>query len=88
MKLEKDVVAVLKDGVENGIDDPGAFTYAVEAALTVLQPIVDFCKKHGNIALSCGSEWMYQSDSGQEGALETFGKILDSLEDYADQEDE
>lgn len=57
-----------------------------EAILTLIDKYVD---NHGNIALSCGSEWMFQDDEGQVDALELVGNILDVLQDFPnDEEDE
>lgn len=44
--------------------------------------------KHGDIALSYGSEWMFQDDEGQVDALELVGNILDVLQDFPDDEED
>lgn len=54
-----------------------------EAILTLIDKYVD---KHGDIALSCGSEWMFQDDEGQVDALDLVGNILDILQDFPDDE--
>ena len=56
-----------------------------EKILTLIDRYVD---KHGNIALSCGSEWMFQSDEGQVGAMDLVGNILDTLQEFAEDEDD
>ena len=85
MKLKTELYDVLMDAIENGIDDPQKLTYAInDVCEYVLMPIIKYCEKHGNIALQCGSEWLYQSDKAQEGALELVGRILDKLEGYAE----
>lgn len=87
-KLRTDLHDYLVFCVNNGIDDPGKFSEAVLDAANVIALICAFVEKHGPISLSCGSEWMYQDDAGQVDALDLVGKILDNLEDYAEEEDE
>lgn len=84
-KLRIDLVNYLKDCIHNGIDDDGKFTYAVEDTIKVLEKICDYVEKSGDIALSCGSEWMYQDDDGQIDGLQCMGRILDCLEQYAEE---
>ena len=52
----------------------------------VINLIDKFVDEHGDIALSCGSEWMYQDDEAQVDALELVGKILDALCDFSEDE--
>ena len=47
-----------------------------------------FVNKHGDIALSCAGEWLYQDDRGQEDALELVADILEVLSSLAEDEDE
>lgn len=87
MKLKTELYDVLMDAIENGIDDPQKLTYAInDVCEYVLMPIIKYCEDHSGLALQCGSEWLYQSDEAQEGALELVGRILDKLEDYAEDE--
>lgn len=86
-KLRSDLHDYLISCVNNGIDDPGKFSEAVLDAAKIIEHICVFIEKHGTTSLSCGSEWMYQSDSGQVDALDLVGKILDDLESYAEEED-
>lgn len=52
----------------------------------VFSLIDKFVDKHENIALSCGSEWLYQNDEGQVDALELVGDILDIIGQYENNE--
>lgn len=54
-----------------------------DAILTLIDKYVD---KHGDIALSCGSEWMFQDDMGQVDAMNLVGDILDVLHGFAEDE--
>ena len=47
-----------------------------------------FVDKHGNIALSCAGEWLYQDDKGQVDALELVADILEVLSQLSDDGDE
>ena len=64
------------------------FDIVTKAAEDVFKLIEQYIKKHGNIALSCGSEWMFQNDDGQIDALDLVGNILDRLSIFAFTEDE
>lgn len=85
----KELVDAAKNIRQNGIEDDGEtlddvlFTFNL-----VFSRIEKYVNKHGNVALACGSEWMYQSDLGQVDALDLVGNILDGLEDYAEPEEE
>lgn len=59
-----------------------------EYAEPILQLIDKFVDKHGNIALSCAGEWLYQDDRGQVDALELVADILEVLSPLADEDDE
>ena len=59
-----------------------------EYAEPILKLIDKFVDKHGNIALSCAGEWLYQDDRGQVDALELVANILEVLSPLADDEDE
>jgi len=61
---------------------------AAAASARVMRLIEKYVEKHGNIALSIGSEWMHQDDQGQVDALTLVGDILDSLSCYANKEEE
>lgn len=87
-KLRADLHDYLVSCVNEGIDDPGKFSEAVLDAAKIIERICAFVEKHGTISLSCGSEWMYQSDNGQVDALALVGKILDDLESYAEEDEE
>lgn len=47
-----------------------------------------FVDKHGNIALSCAGEWLYQDDKGQVDAIELVADILEVLSQLSDDGDE
>lgn len=80
-------IKVMKDAIE-GEWDGQKLTTVLEESITIFGLINDFCKAHGNISLSCGSEWLFQSDNGRIDALDLVGTILDALEEYAEPEDE
>ena len=54
----------------------------------VIELIDKYVDKHGDVALICGGEWMYQDNEGQVDALELVSDILDVLKDFADDEDD
>ena len=87
MRLKTEVYDVIINAIENGIDDPGEFTEACFAAAGVIKHICYYIRKHGDIALSIGSEWMYQDDKAQVDALQLVADILDDLEGYAEYND-
>lgn len=58
-----------------------------EYAEPILKLIDKFVDKHGNIALSCAGEWLYQDDRGQVDALELVANILEVLSPLADEDD-
>lgn len=53
----------------------------------IIHLIDKFVDKYGDVALSCGSEWMYQNNEAQVDALDLVGNILDVLQDFAENED-
>ena len=59
-----------------------------EYAEPILKLIDKFVDKHGNIALSCAGEWLYQDDRGQVDAIELVANILEVLSPLADEDDE
>ena len=63
-------------------NDYGTYTQDI---FTLIDKFVD---KHGNIALSCADEWLYQDDGGQVDALELVANILEVLSPLADADDE
>lgn len=86
-RLRTEVHDILIDAVNNGITDDAALDYAIRTAAEVVEKVAAFVDKNGDIALSCGSEWLYQSDKGQETALALVGDVLDYLNVYASNED-
>ena len=58
-----------------------------EYAEPVLKLIDKFVDKHGNIALSCAGEWLYQDDRGQVDALELVANILEVLSPLAEEDE-
>ena len=63
-------------------NDYGTYTQDI---FTLIDKFVD---KHGNIALSCTGECLYQDDRGQVDALELVANILEALSPLADADDE
>lgn len=59
-----------------------------EYAESILKLIDKFVDKHGNIALSCAGEWLYQDDRGQVEAVELVANILEVLSPLADEDAE
>lgn len=59
-----------------------------EYAEPIMGLIDKFVDKHGDIALSCAGEWLYQDDRGQVDALELVANILEVLSPLAEEEDE
>lgn len=86
MKNLDEFKKVLLDTVDNGIDDDtvGDFYTTVHDSAKIIDRINRFVRKHGNIALSYGGEWLYQDDEGQVDALELVSDILEILSDYAE----
>lgn len=85
--LRAETIDVINDALENGIDDAGALDDACRVVCDVMDLVCRYVEKHGNIALSIGSEWMYDSDKAQEDALALVARILDILSDYAEGDD-
>lgn len=91
--IVKRTLKELIDAAENirqyGIEDAGETLDEVLYTFNKVFLLIErFVNESGNIALECGSEWMFQSDSGQVSGLELAGNILDKLEDYAEPEEE
>lgn len=86
--LRAQTVDVITDALENGIEDAVGLDEACRTACRVMELVCKYVEKHGNIALSVGSEWMYQDDNAQVDALRLVGTILDTLSDYAEEEAE
>jgi len=61
---------------------------AIYEAIQVLKHINKYTEMHGEVALSCGGEWLYQDDEGQIGALNLVEDLLEELSEYAEIEDE
>jgi hypothetical protein len=72
---------------KNFISDPVKADIVRNTVEGVFELIEGYIKIHGDIALSCGSEWMYQDDRGQVDALELVGRILDSLNIFVAEEE-
>lgn len=87
MRLKTEVYDVIINALENGIDDPGKFTEACFASAGAMKRICDYVEKHGDVALSIGSEWIYQDDEAQVDALQLVADIIDDLEGYAEYND-
>ena len=62
-------------------NDYGTYTEDVFALID------NFVDKHGDIALSCAGEWLYQDDRGQVDALELVANILEALSPLAEEEE-
>ena len=86
MKLRKETVDVIINALENGIDDPGEFDAACRTAVDVLEKVCCFVETHGNLALDCGAEWLYQTDKAQVDALELVADILEDLSEYCEED--
>lgn len=85
----KELVKAAENIRQYGIEDDGeALDTVLYEFINVFSSINKYVDKHGNIALSCGGEWMYQNDKGQVDALELVSDILDKLWDYAEPEEE
>lgn len=84
-----DVLDILHKMKQDGINEITGeeFDFVVDVSINVMKLIKRYVDDNGNIALSCGSEWMYQDDDGQINGLELCGKILDSLNELAEYED-
>ena len=50
-------------------------------ARKILEIVGEFINNHSDVALECGSEWLYQSDAGLLGCPDMVGQILDLLVD-------
>lgn len=87
-KLRTELHDYLVTSINEGVEDDGKFSEAVLDAAKIIEHICNFVEEHGALSLQCGSEWMFQSDEGQVGALELVGRILDDLEDYAEADEE
>ena len=86
-RLRKETIDVIDYALENGIEDAGALDEACRTVCRVMELVCNYVEKHGNIALSVGSEWMYQDDKAQVDALTLVSKILDELCEYAEEEE-
>ena len=81
-------IDVLLNVVREGL--PASFCVAdrmIREVSDIIKMIAEYVEKHGNIALLCGSEWLYQDDAGQVDAIELVSKILDRMSGYADKEE-
>ena len=87
-RLRKETIDVIDYALENGIEDAGALDEACHTVCRVMELICNYVEKHGNIALSCGAEWMYDDDRAQVDALSLVGEILDELCEYAEEYEE
>ena len=83
------------EAMSDSLDDVIGFTYdcpntikndikdSLTSALKIIDMINNFTSKH-DLAVQCGSEWLYQSNEGQVDALELVGNILDYLASIGD----
>ena len=55
------------------------YDITTQTITSVFELIQIYINKHGEIAVSCGSEWLFQDDKAQTDALELVGDILDKL---------
>jgi hypothetical protein len=85
----KELINILERMRDDGINevDGEEFDTAVRTSIDIFTLIEKYVQKHGDIALCCGAEWMYQDDDGQIDGLELCGDILDSLNEYAEYEE-
>ena len=88
MSLRKQTLDVIIDALENGINGVEDLDKACRVVCCVMGLICDFVETHGNIALSVGSEWLWDDDRAQVDALHLVGNILDELSEYAKEEDQ
>lgn len=88
VSLRTETIDVIDDALENGIDDAGALDEACRTVCRVMDLVCNYVEKHGNIALSIGSEWMYDDDKAQVDALRLVADILDELSEYAEEDDD
>ncbi len=79
-KIDEIIKRVQYD-IDYGIEDDGQFDSDIRKMIKVFNHINTFVTRHGTITLECGSEWLYQSGTGQEDALELIGRILDEFGD-------
>lgn len=87
-RLRTETIDVINEALDNGVEDASGFDEACRVVCRVMEMTCDFVETHGNIALSVGSEWMWDDDRAQVGALHLVGNILDELSEYAEERDE
>lgn len=84
--LRRETVDIIFQELNKDIKDSCEFERAVRDCMDVMVLICDYVERHGNIALSVGSEWMYQDDKAQVDALQLVGRILDTLMVFSEEE--
>ena len=87
MNIKKDVIDVVTKLVDDGIEQQKKVNNALCMSLDILELVQKYTEKH-ELALSVGSEWLFQDDRGQVDALDLVGKILDRLVECNDTENE
>lgn len=96
MRIKADIVEPLeayakklrKINAEDMTEEEMSLQSAVWEATRVLKHINKYVEKHGEIALSCAGEWLYQSDRGQVDGLDLVADLLEELSEYAESEGE
>lgn len=96
MRIKADIIDPLevyakklrKMDVEDMTEEEMSLQSATWEAARVLKHINKFAEKHGEIALSCAGEWLYQDDKGSTDAIDLVADLLDELSEYAEPEDE
>ena len=84
-----DLINILERMRDDGINqvDGEEFDSVVRKSIDIFNLIECYVQKHGNTALSCGGEWLYQDDDGQVDGLELVSDILGELEEFAEEEE-
>jgi len=70
------------------VDTQDEFDITTNVVEDIFKLINKYINKHGDLALLCGSEWLFQNDDGQVDALELVGNILDKMSILTEIEDE
>ncbi|MPM00574.1 hypothetical protein SDC9_46801 [bioreactor metagenome] len=96
MRIRADIIEPLetyakklrKIDVEDMTEEEMDLQVATYKAARVLKHINKFAEKHGEIALSCAGEWLYQDDRGSVDAIDLVADLLEELSEYAETEEE
>lgn len=86
-RLKKEVYDWLISIKDSNPFYPEPLHKALDHTAAVMKLIGKFAAEHPR-SLSCGADWLYQSDEGQVDALELVARILICLEDYADKSED